>query len=185
MNRTLAANRSRSYPFTPGDPIDDLVDEDDEDVGLQSILQKRQRLREQDGENGMIRDDRGDRIKSGRNVERPIRFKLLNFSELKASTALYLVKGLFPRKGLVTVWGPPKCGKSFWVFDVVMHIALGLDYRGHRVQQGEVVYLALEGQSGFSDRRDAFERNFSSRTRSGRRSSAAACRSTSSRTTGN
>jgi RecA-family ATPase len=137
-DRTLAANRSRSHPFTLNDSIDD--DEDDDDVGLQCTPQKQQRLRGQDRE--------------------PIRFKLLNFSELKSNTALYLVKGLFPRKGLVIVWGPPKCGKSFWVFDVVMHIALGLDYRGHRVHQGEVVYLALEGQSGFGDRRDAFEKEF-------------------------
>jgi hypothetical protein len=31
----------------------------------------------------------------------------------------------FPRVGLILVWGPPKCGKSFWTFDTVMHIALG------------------------------------------------------------
>ena len=26
-----------------------------------------------------------------------------------------------PRVGLVVVWGPPKCGKSFWAFDLAMH----------------------------------------------------------------
>src|SRR5271166_5616947 len=51
----------------------------------------------------------------------------------------YLVKGLIPRVGLTVVWGPPKCGKSFWTFDLAMHVALGWEYRGRRVQQGPVV----------------------------------------------
>ena len=49
----------------------------------------------------------------------------------------YLVKGILPRTGLAVVWGTPKCGKSFWTFDLVVHIALGREYRGRKVQQGE------------------------------------------------
>jgi len=56
------------------------------------------------------------------------------------------------------VWGPPKCGKSFWVYDLVMHIACGRKYRGHRVQQGAVVYMALEGGRGFAGRVEAWRR---------------------------
>ena len=63
--------------------------------------------------------------------------------------------------GLVVVWGPPKCGKSFWMFDLSMHIALGWGYRGRRVQQGPVVYLALEGGRGFTHRVEAFRRRHS------------------------
>ena len=72
---------------------------------------------------------------------------------------MYLVKGIIPRAGLVVVWGPPKCGKSFWTFDLVMHVALAWDYRGRRVQHGAVVYLALEGGKGFEARVEAFRRN--------------------------
>jgi hypothetical protein len=68
----------------------------------------------------------------------------------------YLVKGVLPRVGLVVIWGPPKCGKSFWTFDLVMHIALGRMYRGRKVQGGTVVYLALEGGSGFAGRIEAW-----------------------------
>jgi hypothetical protein len=92
-----------------------------------------------------------------------IKFKLTSFDALKSSrTTEYLVKRVIPRRGLVIVWGPPKCGKSFWVFDVAMHIAANRfnDYRGHRVNHGDVVYLALEGQSGFADRADAFREQF-------------------------
>ena len=44
---------------------------------------------------------------------------------LMSTTSHYLVKGILPRTGLAVVWGPPKCGKSFWTFDVTVHIALG------------------------------------------------------------
>jgi hypothetical protein len=68
----------------------------------------------------------------------------------------YLVKGILPRVGLGVVWGPPKCGKSFWVFDLIMHIVCGRPYRGHQVRQGPVVYLALEGSFGFARRVEAW-----------------------------
>jgi hypothetical protein len=69
-----------------------------------------------------------------------------------------LVKGFIPKKGMVFVWGPPKCGKSFWVFTLMMHVALGREYRGHKVTQTPVVYLALEGQDGYGRRREAFRK---------------------------
>jgi hypothetical protein len=42
-----------------------------------------------------------------------------------------------------------------------MHIALGRDYRSHRVQQATVVYVALEGRDGFPARLEAFRRHHS------------------------
>ena len=85
------------------------------------------------------------------------RFKIARFGEIKPdSTAQYLVKGLLQLIGLAVVWGPPKCGKSFWTFDLLMHVALGRPYRGHRVSAGSVVYCALEGVQGFKNRIEAF-----------------------------
>lgn len=87
------------------------------------------------------------------------RFELMAFKEIVLSTAaMYLVKGIVPRLGLTVVWGPPKCGKSFWVFDLAMHVARGIPYRGRKVQQGVVVYLALEGGYGFRARIEAYRR---------------------------
>ena len=57
------------------------------------------------------------------------------------------------------VWGPPKCGKSFWTFDVVMHVAIAREYRGRRVHPGSVVYCAFEGASGIEARKAAWEQN--------------------------
>lgn len=77
-----------------------------------------------------------------------------------ATTPRYLIKNLIPKTGLVVVYGPPKCGKTFWLFDVLMHIALGWDYRGRRTHQGGVVYCLFEGQDGFAARKEAFQQRF-------------------------
>ena len=95
-------------------------------------------------------------------AERPMpkpRFPLVAFHDVKLGTKpVYLVKGVMPRTGIGVVWGPPKCGKSFWTFDLMMHVARGIAYRGHRVQQGPVVYCAFEGQEGFKARIEAYRR---------------------------
>ena len=86
-------------------------------------------------------------------------FALIPFDKIKLDTTpAYLVKGIVPRVGLSVIWGPPKCGKSFLTFDLMMHVALGWEYRGRRVRQGAVVYCALEGAHGFRARVEAFRR---------------------------
>jgi len=89
------------------------------------------------------------------------RIHLIAFDDITLGTERrYLVKGLIPRTGLIVVWGPPKSGKSFIVFDLVMHIALDWRYRGRRVHPGFVVYCAFEGQFGFDARCAAFRQKF-------------------------
>jgi AAA domain len=91
--------------------------------------------------------------------QRARRFQLIPFRDLKPlPKPAYLIKGVFPRIGLIVVWGPPKCGKSFWVTDAMLHVALGWEYRSHRVARGSVVYCALEGQEGYGKRAEAFRR---------------------------
>jgi len=90
-----------------------------------------------------------------------VAFPLRAFENIRLDTERrgYLVKGLIPSNGLVVVWGPPKCGKSFWAADLGMHIALGWDYRGRKVQQAPVVYIGLEGRHGFPARVEAFRQH--------------------------
>jgi hypothetical protein len=88
---------------------------------------------------------------------KPSRIRLVPFGELKPGTEPEsLIGGLIPRGGLVLVWGPPKCGKSIWTMDALLHVALGWEYRGRAVHSGAVVYCAFEGQSGYGKRAEAF-----------------------------
>src|SRR5262249_19287101 len=114
-----------------------------------------------DGDRIEIREPRAQLTSATGDENLRPRFRLVPFNQITlGSDRVYLVKGIIPRAGLVVVWGPPKCGKSFWTFDVVMHVALGWEYRGRRVQQGPVIYLALEGGKGFEARIEAFRQRF-------------------------
>ena len=85
------------------------------------------------------------------------KFPLVPFNALNVGTECsYLIKGLIPKVGLAVLWGPPKCGKSFLTFDALLHVALGWEYRGRRVHQGAVVYVAAEGAQGIKARAEAF-----------------------------
>jgi hypothetical protein len=86
-------------------------------------------------------------------------FPITAFKQIKmnAEEHSYIVKGLLPRCGLAVVWGPPKTYKSFWTMDVLLHAALGWEYRGRKVQQADVVYVALEGRRGIPARVEAFK----------------------------
>lgn len=87
------------------------------------------------------------------------RFALKPFEDIRLGDgARYLVRGLIPREGLVVIWGPPKCGKSFLVSDMMLAVARGERYRARLVEQGAVVYLCLEGERGFAARIEAYRR---------------------------
>jgi hypothetical protein len=85
------------------------------------------------------------------------RIVVRHFSEIKLNTECrHLVYKWIPRRGLVVVWGPPKSGKSFWIYDLLMHISRGIEYRGNDVVQGPVVYCMFEGQGGADTRATAY-----------------------------
>jgi hypothetical protein len=85
-----------------------------------------------------------------------ITFTPFDAIRLDAGYQPYLVKGIIPKEGLVVLWGPPKSGKSFWALDICMHVALGWDYRGRKVHQGDVAYCSFEGEAGIKARIEAF-----------------------------
>ena len=90
-------------------------------------------------------------------IAREIQIRLIPWDEITLSlTPQFLIRDLYPLTGLAVVYGPPKEGKTFFVFDSVMHVALGRPYRGHRVMQGPVVYCLFEGQRNFAARKEAF-----------------------------
>lgn len=56
----------------------------------------------------------------------------------------YLVKGLIEPSSFVLIYGPSGSGKSFFTADIAQHIATGQQWRGKKVNQALVVYVASE-----------------------------------------
>ena len=69
----------------------------------------------------------------------------------------WLIDNIIPTSGLGSVYGPSGVGKSFFCLDMAVAVAGGDDWFGHKTQPGRVVYIALEGQSGFRRRVQAKE----------------------------
>jgi hypothetical protein len=68
----------------------------------------------------------------------------------------YLIKGLLDKTGMSTVFGESNCGKTFLAIDIAVHIASGNRWRGAKIRQGAVVYIAAEGGMGLAERLKAF-----------------------------
>ena len=68
----------------------------------------------------------------------------------------WIVKHVLPRAELVVLFGASGSGKSFLALDLAGCIARGVPWRGKRVRQGRVVYIAAEGAGGFRNRLKAY-----------------------------
>lgn len=64
----------------------------------------------------------------------------------------WTIKRLLPETGLGMVFGPSMSGKTFFVLDMAMSVALGREWRGQKVNQGQVAYICAEGGTGFRKR---------------------------------
>jgi hypothetical protein len=66
------------------------------------------------------------------------------------------VEGLLTEGGASVLYGPSNCGKSFFALDLAATVATGRDFRDElEVEQGAVVYVALEGSHGTRNRIEA------------------------------
>lgn len=73
-----------------------------------------------------------------------------------AAPQSWIIKGVIPHAELVVLFGESGSGKSFAVLDMVTAISRGIAWRGHKVRQGRVVYVAAEGAGGFRNRLKAY-----------------------------
>lgn len=64
----------------------------------------------------------------------------------------YIIKGVLDAGSMSVVYGPSNSGKTFFAFDLAYHIAIGATWRGLRVKQSAVLYLAAEGGRGAMNR---------------------------------
>ena len=81
------------------------------------------------------------------------KYKLLTGKDLRLLPPVqWRLKGIFPYEGLAAIYGPSASGKSFLGFDAGVAISEGCDWFGIRTTKSTVVYVALEGESGFKNR---------------------------------
>ncbi len=86
-------------------------------------------------------------------------FTLLTATELTSlPPTQWVVKNILPEKGLAAIFGKSGTGKSFLAMDLLLKIACGTEWFGHKVKNRSVLYIALEGRSGLSNRIRAWEK---------------------------
>lgn len=85
-------------------------------------------------------------------------YRLLTGNDLRVMPPVkWRLKGVFPYEGLAALYGPSASGKSFLATDLSVAIAEGKHWFGMRTMQSTVIYVALEGESGFKNRVAAWE----------------------------
>jgi len=90
--------------------------------------------------------------------EHPQRFRLLAPFELAALPPVrWRVRGVLPEEGIAALYGPSGSGKSFLALDLLAAVAAGRPWFGRRVKPAPVLYVALEGEVGISQRIQAHQ----------------------------
>ena len=85
-------------------------------------------------------------------------YMLLSGNDLRALPPVkWRLKGVFPYEGLAALYGPSASGKSFLALDLSIALSEGNNWFGLRTTQSKVIYVALEGESGFKSRVAAWE----------------------------
>jgi RecA-family ATPase len=105
---------------------------------------------------GKVVHIRGQRELPG--FERDALLPLQWFNDIAPSLdVLDFVQGLLIEASAAVVYGESNSGKTFWVTDLALHVAAGIEWNGRRVEQGGVVYCALEGGAGLQNRIHAWK----------------------------
>lgn len=76
---------------------------------------------------------------------------------LDAPPLRWMVRGVLPAEGLACIFGASGSGKSFLALDLCAAIASGQMWFCRKVKAAPVVYVALEGEAGFSQRVKAWQ----------------------------
>lgn len=151
----------RQSPFRMRDKWDEVHFSDGKTYGeatLDKALAAKSAIRAQNLESAR-NSDLSRNFDADNNEPSPIKFKLVSASELtaKQTHTEWLVKGLIGSNNLGLVFGQSGHGKSFFVLGMAFCIATGIDFFGHKVTQGSVVYIAGEGHNGLTKRLKALE----------------------------
>jgi hypothetical protein len=88
---------------------------------------------------------------------KPTGLPLIYFQDVKpALKSEDFIEGLLIKAAMSVTYGPSNCGKTFFMADLALHVALGLEWRGREVERAGVIYCAMEGAHGIQNRVAAF-----------------------------
>ncbi len=102
--------------------------------------------------------DTGEIIESSPDAPQAARVLPLFYADeiQPVTTASDFVEDLLRDNEFSVIYGASNCGKTFFMLDLAMHVALGMKWRDRHVEQGGVIYAALEGGHGTKNRIVAF-----------------------------
>lgn len=90
--------------------------------------------------------------------QQPLQDHLLFFEDIEPVTISNdFVEGLLISKGMSVIYGETNSGKTFFATDLALHVACGWPWNGREVTRGAVLYCALEGSHGITNRVAAFK----------------------------
>lgn len=89
-----------------------------------------------------------------------LRSRALSWAQLQGlGDPAYVVKGIIDKGAFVEIYGAFGSGKSFLVGDPGLRVALGWSWFDRRVNQGGVLYIAVEGGTNIKRRLAAFAKH--------------------------
>jgi hypothetical protein len=70
----------------------------------------------------------------------------------QSNEAFDFVEDLLTDGAASVIYGASNSGKTFFAIDIGAHVATGREWQGKEVEQGAVLYIALEGRTGAANR---------------------------------
>ena len=87
----------------------------------------------------------------------PLKYAFQSWGEfINAKPPTFHIKGVLPEAALAVIYGAPSSGKTFFAMDMGFAVAQGTPWRGLRVKQGSVAYIAAEDAHGVRMRARAY-----------------------------
>ena len=87
------------------------------------------------------------------------KFQFVHMDELHAGEGAYdFVEDVLTDGAASVIYGASNSGKTFFALDLAAHVATGAEWQGKEVEQGAVLYIALEGKQGAVNRVEAMRR---------------------------
>lgn len=93
------------------------------------------------------------------NSENPFRIQEWSAYKQDYLSTPWIVKGVLPQAEVGILYGQSGSGKTFFVLDLAATVARGAPWRGRKVSECRVVYVAAEAREGIKKRMDAYDQH--------------------------